>query len=617
MGVRGWGWRALLALLVVPDAYPGRPGDLFTAYTADMPANADLSRIFEQMSKILELTGANPFRVNAHGKVARILADLTVDVSQLADDPAKLTAIDGIGEASAKKIVEYLKTGRVKERDELLKEIPKGLLEVMEIPGLGPKTVKLMWERAGVTDVETLKAKLNTGELAQLPRMGTKTVQNIKESIEFIALSGKRIRLGEALPVARQIVERLRGVKGTKQVECAGSLRRGKETIGDIDILASTTNPEAISRVFRSMAGVVKVLAAGETKSSVRLDTGIQVDLRVIDEKSFGAALMYFTGSKQHNVLMRERAVKKDLRLNEYGLFAGAGRESGARQSRGARPVAARTEQEVFAALALPWVPPEIREDRGEFELTSTPNLIDLSDIKAELHAHTVASDGKMTIDQLAMEAKARGFHTVAVTDHSRSSIQANGLSPKRLREHIDAVREANERIKGITILAGSEVDIHADGRLDYDDELLAELDVVIASPHSALRQDAKAATRRLVAAISHPLVHVLGHPTGRLINKREGLHPDINALIQAALEHDTALEINANYQRLDLRDVHVKAAVDAGALIAINTDAHTPDHFDFLRFGILTARRGWLTPKQCINAWTKQKLHTWLHAKR
>ena len=595
----------------------GVPGGLFTAYTADMPANADLSRIFEQMSKILELTGANPFRVNAHGRVARILADLTVDVSQLADDPAKLTAIDGIGEASAKKIVEYLKTGRVKERDELLKEIPKGLLEVMDIPGLGPKTVKLMWERAGVTDVETLKAKLNTGELAQLPRMGTKTVQNIKESIEFIALSGKRIRLGEALPVARQIVKRLRGVKGTKQVECAGSLRRGKETIGDIDILATTANPEALSRTFRSMAGVVKVLAAGETKSSVRLNTGIQVDLRVIDEKSFGAALMYFTGSKQHNVLMRERAVKKDLRLNEYGLFAGAGRESEAPQTRGARPVAARTEQEVFAALALPWVPPEIREDRGEFELTSTPNLIDRSDIKAELHAHTVASDGKMTIDQLALEAKARGFHTVAVTDHSKSSAQANGLSADRLRDHIQDVREANQRVKGITILAGSEVDILADGRLDYDDKLLAELDLVIASPHSALRQDPTAATKRLLKAIKHPLVHILGHPTGRIINRREGLHPDINALIEAASEYDTALEINANYLRLDLRDTHIRAAVEFGALLSINTDAHSPDHFDFLHYGILTARRGWLTADRCINAWSRQRLKDWLKSKR
>ena len=582
-----------------------------------MPTNAELSHIFNEMSRVLQLIGANPFRINAHANVARILKDMIVDVAELADDPAKLTAIDGIGAGSAKKIIEFVQTGKVKEYEELLDSIPRGLLDVMAIPGLGPKTVKLMWEKAGITSLATLKKKLNSGQLEKLPRMGAKTVANIKESLAFAAKSSQRTRLGEAMILAEAIVEFLTKAKGANRVEYAGSLRRGLDTIGDIDILATTTNPAALSTAFREMPGVQKVLAAGETKSSVRLESGVQVDLRVINEQSFGAARMYFTGSKQHNVVLRERAIKKGLRLNEYGLFPDDGEHDEPPQKRGVKPVAARTEQAIYAALNLPWVPPEVREDRGELDVSETPKLIELDDIKAELHAHTIASDGKMTIDELAHEAKARGFHTVAVTDHSRSSIQANGLSPKRLREHIDAVHEANERIKGITILAGSEVDIHADGRLDYDDALLAELDVVIASPHSALRQDAKAATRRLVTAIGHPLVHVLGHPTGRLINKREGLHPDINALIQAALEHDTALEINANYQRLDLRDVHVKAAVDAGALIAINTDAHTPDNFDFLRYGIVTARRGWLTPEQCINAWTKQKLHDWLAAKR
>ncbi len=582
-----------------------------------MSTNAELSHIFDQMSKVLQLIGANPFRVNAHVNVARILKDMVVDVAQLVEDPTKLTAIDGIGAGSAKKIIEYVRTGKVTEYEELLDSIPRGLLDVMAIPGLGPKTVKLMWEEAGITSLATLKKKLNSGELEKLPRMGAKTVQNIKESIAFAAKSSERIRLGEALTLAEAIVAHLTKVKGATRVEYAGSLRRGRDTIGDIDILATSTNPAALSTAFREMPGVQKILAAGETKSSVRLDSGVQVDLRVIEKQSFGAASMYFTGSKQHNVVLRERAIKKGLRLNEYGLFPDDGEHDEPPQKRGVKPVAAKTEKEIYAALDLVWVPPEVREDRGEMDVAATPKLIELDDIKAELHAHTIASDGKMTIDELVAEAKRRGFHTVAVTDHSKSSIQANGLSPKRLREHIDAVHEANDRIEGITILSGSEVDIHADGRLDYDDKLLAELDIVVASPHSALRQDAKAATKRLVAAISHPLVHVLGHPTGRLINKREGLHPDINALIEAAIEHDTALEINANYLRLDLRDVHVRAAVEAGALIAINTDAHTPDHFDFLRYGIVTARRGWLTPKQCVNAWTKQKLHKWLRAKR
>ena len=440
--------------------------------------------------------------------------------------------------------------------------------------------------------------------------MGAKTVENIKESIQFAARSAERVTLGRALPIAQEIIERLRAVKGTERVVYAGSLRRGRETIGDVDILATTTDPQAISRAFQAMQDVVKVLAAGTTKSSVRLQSGLQVDLRVIEPKSFGAALMYFTGSKQHNITMRARAIKKKLRLNEYGLFPTDD------PSPQAAAVAAGTEQEIYAALDLPWIPPELREDRGELE-AQLPQLIELSDIKSELHAHTVASDGHFTIETLAREARARGFHTVAVTDHSKSSAQANGLSPDRLREHIEAVREADSRLEGITILAGSEVDILADGHLDYDDDLLAELDIVVASPHTTLRQEPKVATHRLVTAIKHPLVHVLGHPTGRMINRREGLHPDINALIEAAVEHDTALEINANYLRLDLRDIHIKAAVEAGAMLAINTDAHSPDHFDYLRYGIMTARRGWLSAERCINTWSKKKLGEWLKKKR
>lgn len=563
------------------------------------------------------LIGANPFKVNAHANVARILKDMVDDISQLVDEPAKITAIEGIGKGSAKKIIEYVQTGSIKEHQELLDSIPHGLLDVLAIQGLGPKTVKLMWEKAGVVDIKTLQNKIKTGEIEKLPRMGAKTIQNITESIEFAAKASQRIRLGDALITAEEIVDYLRTIKGVKQVEYAGSLRRGRETIGDIDILACGTQPDVISQAFQRLPGVEKVLAAGKTKSSIRLASGIQVDLRVVEKESFGAAYLYFTGSKQHNVLLREISIKKNLRLNEYGLYPDDGEHDKPPQQRGIKPVAAKTEEEIYKALDLPWIAPEIREDRGEINLKKMPQLIELEDIKSELHAHTIASDGKMTIDELALQAKDRGFHTIAVTDHSRSSIQANGLTPERLRKHIQAVHEANERIKGITILAGSEVDIHADGRLDYDDKLLAELDIVVASPHSALRQDPQAATKRLVSAISHPLVHILGHPTGRIINRREGLSPDINALIKAAIKHDVALEVNANYLRLDLRDIHIRVAVDAGALIAINTDAHSPDNFDLLRYGILTARRGWLTPKLCINTWPKDKLKKWLQSKR
>lgn len=593
-----------------------------------MSTNTELARIFDEMSKVLELTGANSFRVSAHARVARELNDLATDVSELADDPKKLTAVEGIGAGSAKKIIEYVNTGKVSEHDELLEKIPRGLLEVLDIPGLGPKTVKLLWESAGVEDLDSLAAKLDAGELEGLPRMGAKTVENIRASMKFRESSQQRIRLGKALPLAELIVEHLRNVKGAQQVEYAGSVRRGRETIGDIDILASSTDPETLSATFVEMPGVVQVSAAGETKSSIRLEGGVQVDLRVVDADSFGAAMMYFTGSKQHNVSLRERAIKKGLRLNEYGLFPDDGEHDEPPQRRGVKPVAAATEQDVYAALDLPWFPPEIREDRGELSLAETPDLIERSDVKCDLHAHTTASDGRMTIQELAEAAKALGYHTVAITDHSKASAQANGLEVDRLKEHIEAIRAANATIKGITLLAGSEVDILADGHLDYEDDVLAELDIVVASPHVALSQDSAAATKRLVRAISHPLVHILGHPSGRMINRREGLELEINALIEAAIEHDTALELNANPMRLDLRDAHIRAAVEAGgaggaassgggALISINTDAHAPDQFDLMRYGILTARRGWLTAQSCINTWTNQKLAKWLKAKR
>ncbi len=568
-----------------------------------MSANAELARIFTEMAAVLELTGANPFRVNAYARAARVLGELTVDVADLAGHKA-LVGIEGIGDGTAKKIAQFLDTGTVKEHDDLLDAVPRGLLEVLKIPGLGPKTVRVLWEQGGVTDLASLSRKLDSGELEKLPRMGAKTMENLRESIAFAAASGRRLRLGQALPLAERIVEFLQRIEGTKRVMYAGSLRRGRETIGDIDVLASTTRPGELHQAFQTMPGVIKVLVAGSTKSSVRLEPGIQVDLRVIEPASFGAALLYFTGSKEHNVALRERAVRMKLSLNEYGLS-------------GAEEVNAGDEAEIYAALGLSYIPPEMREARGELAITETPRLLEIGDIRAELHAHTVASDGRFTIEALARFAKGRGYHTVAVTDHSRSSAQANGLSPQRLLEHIDEVRAADAAIPGITILAGTEVDILADGRLDYEDELLAQLDIVVASPHSALRQEPAVATERLVAAIRHPLVHVLGHPTGRIINRRDGLHPDLGRLIEAAVEHDTALELNANSRRLDLRDVHVRAAVEAGALVAVNTDAHRPEHFDELGYGIMTARRGWLGPDQCVNAWTAQKLMKWIRSKR
>jgi DNA polymerase (family 10) len=349
------------------------------------------------------------------------------------------------------------------------------------------------------------------------------------------------------------------------------------------------------------MSNLDKVLAQGDTKCSVRLDIGLQVDLRVVDENEFGAAYLYFTGSKEHNVVLRERAIKQDKKLNEYGLSPSNISE---------------TEEVIYADLGMPWIPPEIREDRGEFSCEKTPLLITREDIRCDLHCHTTASDGHMSIEELATIALHRGYHTIAVTDHSQSQGQANGLKPDRLRKHIDLIRETNENISGVTILAGSEVDILPDGSLDYEDELLEMLDIVVASPHAALQQSPEDATKRLVAAIEHPLVQIIGHPTGRIINKRKGLEPDIPSLVAAAIEHNTALELNANSYRLDLKDTHVRAACEGGALIAINTDSHRPEDFDQLQFGILTARRGWAMPSNCINCLEHDELQTWLRLK-
>lgn len=588
-----------------------------------MSTNAELARIFSEMAAVLELTGALVYKVNAYSNAARTIRDLTVDLGSLSCDKKRIMQFEGIGEGTAKKIIEFCQTGRVKEHDELVATVPPGILDLTRIPGVGPKTAKMLWEKCGITDLQSLKEKIDCGALAGVPRLGEKSIANIQQSLQYLAKATERTRLGEALPLAENIIEFLRQVKGVKRIEYAGSLRRGVETIGDIDLLACTSDPALLASTFKSMAMVEQVIGGGDTKISVRLIRGVQVDLRIIDESSFGAALMYFTGSKLHNVRLRERAIKKKMRLNEYGLFPAdaIGEERDDRpttppQKRGIKPIAAKTEQEIYKALGLPWIPPELREDRGEFD-SQLPDLIELNDIKAELHAHTVASDGRFTIQQLIEHARERGFHTIAVTDHSKSSIQANGLSPERLRQHIDQVREAASGAKDITVLAGAEVDILNDGRLDYEDDLLAQLDIVIASPHGQLRQDPQAATQRLLAAVRHPLVHIIGHPTGRMINRRDGLSPDINALIQAAVQSNTALEINANHYRLDLRDTHVKAAVEAGALIAINTDAHVVDDFDELRYGVMTARRGWLIANQCLNAWPKAKLHKWLKSKR
>ncbi|MFO0963155.1 MAG: DNA polymerase/3'-5' exonuclease PolX [Phycisphaerales bacterium] len=580
-----------------------------------MSSNAELARIFHEIADVLDLTGANAFRVNAHRKVARLLEESAQDLAALAHaDPAALRELPGIGAASAAKIEEFVATGRVGEHDELLATVPPGLPALLGIPGLGPKRVRTLWQEGGVDGVATLRARLADGSLAGLPGMGAKTLQNIAESLRFIDSSRGRIRLGEALPLAEAFVALLRAVPGAHRVEFAGSVRRGRETIGDIDIVASGADAAALHAAMRGAPGVESVLASGATKTSVRSGHGVQVDLRTVEDAQFGAALLYFTGSKEHNVRLRERAQRAGLRLNEYGLFPDDPSQEAAPQERGVAPVAARTEDEVYRALGLPFIPPELREDHGELDAPPPADLIDREAIRAELHCHTTASDGTLTIQEMVEAALALGHHTIAITDHSRAQAQANGLSIDRLLEHAAAVRALARRYAGrIQVLVGSEVDILADGTLDYPDEVLAGLDIVVASPHSALKAAPEVATQRLLAAIRHPHVDIIGHPTGRIINAREGLSPDIPLLAREAAARGVALEVNANSMRLDLRDSHVRACMEAGCLVAIDTDAHGAGDFEQLRYGIATARRGGLTAPRCVNTWSAQRLREWL----
>jgi len=577
-----------------------------------MSANASIATLFNQIADALEVLGENQFKVMAHRKAARMLEDLSDDVAELCkNDPEKLKSIDGLGASSVQKIQEFVATGKIKAHEEALAKLPPGLIDVLRVPGLGPKTVKLLWDQGGVTDLATLKSQLASGALEKLPRMGAKTLQNISENIAFLETASDRVRLGDAMPIAQTFVSQLGAIKGVTQAEYAGSMRRGRETIGDIDLLVATEDPAPVMQFFCAHPLVAKVLVSGDTKSSVRLNSGLQVDLRVVPAMNWGAALLYFTGSKDHNVILRERAIERSMRLNEYGLFADDGDETPPQQ-RGVKPVASKTEQEIYAKLGLEWITPELRESHGEFEKNITTQLISVDDIRRELHCHTTASDGVLSIEQLIETAKSRGFDAIAITDHSRSSAQANGLSVERLREHAANIRAASAKIKGIHVLVGSEVDILADGHLDYPDDVLAELDWVVASPHTALKQSPEAATARLLAAIANPFVHVIGHPTGRILNGRPGLEPNMKVVISAAAKAGVALEINCNPARLDLRDALVRAAHEGGAMISINTDAHDSEHFDFLRYGILTARRAGLNSAGCVNAWPWKKFDAW-----
>ncbi|MDY7010111.1 MAG: DNA polymerase/3'-5' exonuclease PolX [Planctomycetota bacterium] len=575
----------------------------------------DIAAIFAEMADVLEILGEDRFRINSYRKSARVIEETPEDIAALSES-GRLQDLPGIGKATAAKITEYLQTGKVRRHEELRKKIPPGLLELLTVQGLGPKTIAKLWKQAKITSLDDLRAALaeHADRLEAVEGMGAKKVAQLAESISFAESVSGRFRLDEAGVVADALRETVSACNGAGRVEVAGSFRRRRETVGDIDILCESGEKDApkIIAAFTAADGVTKVLAAGATKASVVIDGRIQADLRVVPTGSFGSALQYFTGSKAHNVALREIAVKRKMKLNEYGLF----KETASGLS---RQIAGGDEEGIYSALGLEPIRPELREDRGELTVAAKgnlPKLIGLKDIRGDLHMHTTASDGSGAIEEMIRACRAMGYKYMAITDHSKSQVQANGLDEARLERHVAAIRTAAKKYKDILVLTGIEVDIFKDGSLDFSDDVLAELDFVTASPHSALSQGRTEATRRLIRAIENPYVHVIGHPTGRLINKRAGMEIDIAKVAEAAAANDTALEVNAHPWRLDLRDVHIRVAVDAGAKLLICTDAHSAaggSDLSLMRFGVDTARRGWATAADVINTRTPAALKKWL----
>ena len=584
--------------------------------------------MFATMAKVLDLKGDGGFRAVSFQKVSRLLEEMPRDVRAIHDEGGTkaVEAEKGIGKSSAKIIVDYLAEGRSVDYDELLASIPEGLLAMLDIGGMGPKTVQAVWQEKGITTIDELSAAIAEGTLTDIKGLGKKKLDQIQQGIELLAKGNERRGIGSAAKVVHAVLERLRERDDVARAEVAGSFRRGRETVGDLDFLVVTNDPKTVLNAFAEQPEVDRILVKGDAKCSVITHEGLQCDCRVVPEQHFGAALMYFTGSKDHNKKLRGLALDRGHTLNDWGVYPkDAWEKHQETRKTGAVPTlaaeASATEEEIFQWFGLPWIAPELREDNGEVEAGrdgKLPDLIEPADYRGDLHTHTTASDGTASILEMAETAKALGYAYLAVTDHSKSQIQARGLDAGRLLKHVEAIRKANDEIKGIELLAGTECDILADGSLDYDDDVLSELDWVVASPHAALRQDDKKALDRILRAIDSPYVNAIGHPTGRLINKRAGLPLNIEAVARRAAETGTALEINSAYPRLDLNDVHAKIALAAGATLTINTDAHTTKSLGAgLTFGFATARRAWATKQDVLNCRTLGQLKKWVAAKR
>ena len=566
--------------------------------------NREIAAVFEEIANLMKILQEDPkwtFKAAAYDRATRSLENFHERAEDLARDPRrKLTEIPGVGEDLAAKIKEIIETGKCQYHQDLLKKVSRSLLELLQLQGVGPQKIRLFHKELGVNSVADLERAAKAGRLRELPGMSAKSEENILKALETFQRAAGRFRLDTAYETAEELAAYLKQRKEVEQVTPAGSLRRGRETVGDLDLLVTGRDHAKIADHFAQYSGVDEILAKGEDKVSVKLKNGMQVDVRLLEAESYGAALMYFTGSKEHNIALRERARKHGWKLSEYGLFEGE------------KVLASRTEEEVYKKFGLAWIPPELRENQGEIEAAEKeelPKLVELRDIKGDLQMHTTASDGKASVEEMAEAAKQRGYEYILITDHSKAVTIANGLDEKRAEENIKRIHAARKEVKGIEIWAGAEVDIMGDGKLDYPDELLKQFDIVLVSVHSRMTMPAEEMTARLLKALENPYVRILGHPTGRQILRRDPFQFDVEKVFEAAKKRGVILELNGNPERLDLSDRHVKLAKERGMKIIISTDAHHPSHFDLMRYGVLTARRGWLEKKDVLNTLPPAKL--------
>jgi len=567
--------------------------------------NREIARVFEDIADLLELKGENVFKIRAYQKAVRSIEHLPVEAEQLARED-RLKEIPGVGEAINKKITELVSTGHLKYYEDLKAEFPEGLINLLDIPGVGPKTARLLSSELRISSVEELEAAIVGGQVAHLYRMGDKTAENILHQIQAMRRKDQRIPIGEALPVVDEISVRLKEVPGLKNTTPAGSLRRFQETVGDIDLMGTADNAPEVIQTFTSLPAVNKVLASGHTKASVIVAGGLQVDLRIVEHDSFGSTLQYFTGSKQHNINLRERARRQGLSLSEYGITNLTTDEL----------EKFATETAFYQRQGLQYIPPEIREGQQEIaraEQGTIPRLVEVADIKGDLHVHTDWSDGRDSLEAMVLTAKTLDYEYLGIADHSAGRGIAHGLNIERLEQQLLEIRELKQKISGIHVFSSMEVDIRADGTLDMPDELLKELDIVTAAVHSGLNESQEHMTRRIITAIENPNVVILAHPTCRLLPGREPVAVDMEAVFQAAIRSNTVLEINAMPSRLDLKDIHAYRARELGVKLVINTDAHSTEHLGFMRFGVGVARRGWCEAKDILNTRPLAELNTYL----